>query len=107
MANESVIVSFKNGLKTNLNSATKVAGQVLFALNNDTGTGSIYYDKDTTHRFRMSYDLKDIINTIPESATSITTVANRTYPVALDQDGYLAVNVPWSFVALDFGIGLD
>lgn len=94
MANE--LVRFTTGLKSDLENESKVAGKVLFALNDDNSTGSIYFDKDSTHRYRMSYDLKNATNSFSESAANVSTTSGRTYPVALDQDGYLAVNIPWT-----------
>ena len=42
-------------------------------------------------------DLKLQSNTaLAEAAATTTNVANRTYPIALDTDGNLAVNVPWN-----------
>lgn len=93
MANE--LVRFSMGLQDDLDTATKQPGQVLFALNDDK-TGSIYFDKDSTNRYRMSWDLKDTTNKFTISAAAVSTNPNRVYPVALDKDGYLAVNVPWS-----------
>lgn len=33
---------------------------------------------------------------LTNAATAATEVSNRVYPIALDKDGYLAVNVPWT-----------
>ena len=93
MANGSVI-SFQRGQKANLNSVSKIPGQILFVLNSDN-TGSIYYDDSSSARYRMSYDLKDTATTFSVSSNPVTTTTGRVYPVALDKDGYLAVNVPW------------
>lgn len=106
MAANQMIVSFQQGLKTRLSNVDKVPGQVLFVLNNDHNVGSIYFDQDATHRYRMSYDLKDISNTFTISSTNISTTNGRVYPVGLDKDGYLAVNVPWSNSEYNAGIGL-
>lgn len=104
MANE--LVRFTTGLKANLGNESKQAGKVLFVLNDDDSTGSIYFDKDSSHRYRMSYDLKDTTNTFTASAAAVTTTPGRVYPVALDKDGFLAVNVPWTNTTYSAGNGL-
>lgn len=104
MANE--LVRFTTGLKANLGNESKQAGKVLFVLNDDDSTGSIYFDKDNSHRYRMSYDLKDTTNTFTASAAAVTTTSGRVYPVALDKDGFLAVNVPWTNTTYSAGNGL-
>ena len=104
MANE--LVRFTMGTKTDLGTKTKEAGQILFVLNDDNKSGSIYLDKDATHRIRMSHDLKDTSNSFSESAVNVTTYSGKVYPVALDADGYLAVSVPWTNTTYSAGTGL-
>lgn len=48
------IVRFTTGSSTNIDSTAKQAGRVYFAVDSNNTTGSIYYDKDATHRVRMS-----------------------------------------------------
>ena len=104
MANE--LVRFTMGSKADLGTKAKEAGQVLFVLNSDNKSGSIYLDKDSTNRIRMSYDLKDLNNSFSESAALVTTITGKVYPVALDADGYLAVSVPWTDTTYTAGAGL-
>ena len=104
MANE--LVRFTMGPQDDLSDATKRAGQILFALNDDK-TGSIYFDKDNTNRYRLSYDLKDTASKFTISAAAVQTTTGRVYPVALDKDGYLAVNVPWSNTTYSAGNGIS
>lgn len=104
MANE--LVRFTMGTKIDLGTKTKEAGQILFVLNDDNKSGSIYLDKDATHRIRMSHDLKDTSNSFSESAVNVTTYSGKVYPVALDADGYLAVSVPWTNTTYSAGTGL-
>lgn len=94
MPNE-VVVSFKRGQKANLDTVSKVPGQILFVLNNNDKSGVIYYDENTTDRYQMGVSLKDYSTPFTISSTAISTTPNRVYPVSLDADGYLAVNVPW------------
>ena len=75
MANE--LVRFTMGSKADLGTKAKEAGQVLFVLNSDNQSGSIYLDKDATHRIRMSYDLKDLNNSFSESAALVTTITGK------------------------------
>lgn len=104
MANE--LVRFTMGPQDDLSDATKRAGQILFALNDDK-TGSIYFDKDNTNRYRLSYDLKDTASKFTISAAAVQTTTGRVYPVALDKDGYLAVNVPWDNTTYSAGNGIS
>jgi hypothetical protein len=54
MANENV--KFKYGSISNINSTTKLAGTVYFAIDSETNKGSIYFDKDASTRILMSED---------------------------------------------------
>jgi len=45
-------VKFLTGAYSSLNSVTKVAGQILFAVDNDN-YGYLYYDKDSSTRINM------------------------------------------------------
>lgn len=53
-------ILFKSGLASKLNDITKIAGQLLFAI--DGTSGSIYLDKDSTTRIKMNLDATKLQN---------------------------------------------
>lgn len=86
-------ILFKSGLASKLNDITKIAGQLLFAI--DGTSGSIYLDKDANTRIKMNLDATKLQNarkingTAFDGTQDITTASwgsKRTVTIS-DNDG--------------------
>lgn len=83
-------ILFKSGLASKLNDITKVAGQLLFAI--DGTSGSIYLDKDTNTRIKMNLDATKLQNAIN---IKINGIANAPIETAnLDGTQNVSLNIP-------------
>lgn len=76
--------------KKKLNSATSNTGTVTSVATGVGLTGGTITSSGTIKANLLSE------TKLSNAATAATETANRVYPVALDKNGYLAVNVPWS-----------
>lgn len=69
-------ILFKSGLASKLNEITKIAGQLLFAI--DGTSGSIYLDKDSTTRIKMNLDATKLQNARTINGTAFDGTQNIT-----------------------------
>ena len=81
MANSDVLVRLKAGSTADIDSATKKAGQVLFAVKPDNSEGTIYYDKTDSIRVKMASD----------HATTADKLSNERYIDGFSFDGQLDI----------------
>lgn len=92
-------ILFKSGLASKLNEITKIAGQLLFAI--DGTSGSIYLDKDSTTRIKMNLDATKLQNartingTAFDGTQNITTTKwgnSRTLTLGTDSSGSVSID---------------